>query len=434
MDYKYGPQYTVDAEEANGPIQFRKQSLHHTCRVIETCMHVGTSNQPSPLSFTKAILPLILLACMFFMNFFCRILLSPLLPVVETALALSHGEAGGLFLFLSLGYVIALFGSGFVSSKLTHRQTILMSAVLVSASLFAISVCQTPWHLRLTIAILGLSAGVYIPSSIAMITSLVRSEHWGKAIAVHELAPNAAFILAPLLVGTISTFLSWRELIVFTGLTTLIVGSVFALWGQGGRFRGQAPNLSAFTSFLRDKKFWLVALLFSLGVSGTLGIFSMLPLYLVSFHELNPERANGLIGLSRIMSLVTALASGWLADRLGPSRTIMWVLSVTGIATALLGLLSGTALLVMLFVQPLLAVCFFSAGFVAISRISSEAQRTIAVSVVVPVGFLVGGGAVPAAIGQMGQHGLFDTAITLAGVLIGFGAVIAYFVDLPARS
>jgi len=62
----------------------------------------------------------------FFLNFLGRVVLAPLMPYVERDLNVGHGEAGSLFLFGSLGYFAGLLGSGFLSSRSTHRRTIIL--------------------------------------------------------------------------------------------------------------------------------------------------------------------------------------------------------------------------------------------------------------------------------------------------------------------
>jgi len=75
-------------------------------------------------------IPIVLLTGVFYLNFTSRILLAPLLPVMEQDLGLGHGEAGSLFLHIALGYGAGLAASGFVSSRLTHRLTILLSLAI----------------------------------------------------------------------------------------------------------------------------------------------------------------------------------------------------------------------------------------------------------------------------------------------------------------
>jgi NNP family nitrate/nitrite transporter-like MFS transporter len=71
-----------------------------------------------------------------------------------------------------------------------------------------------------------------------------------------------------------------------------------------------------------------------------------------------------------------------------------------------------------------LAVCFFPAGFSALSLVGPPSIRNVAFSLAVPVGFLIGGGAVPAALGMMGEHGSFALGIMLYGVLLFSGLIL----------
>jgi NNP family nitrate/nitrite transporter-like MFS transporter len=77
------------------------------------------------------------------------------------------------------------------------------------------------------------------------------------------------------------------------------------------------------------------------------------------------------------------------------------------------------------FLQPLLAVCFFPAGFAALARIGPAGSRSLAVSLAIPIAFLLGGGAVPTLIGFMGDAVSFAAGIMLVGVLITVGALLA---------
>jgi len=65
------------------------------------------------------------------------------MPTLEKDLGMSHGEAGSLFLLISLGYFITLLGSGFFSSRLLHRKTIILSATAVGIALLGIAVSNS---------------------------------------------------------------------------------------------------------------------------------------------------------------------------------------------------------------------------------------------------------------------------------------------------
>ena len=375
--------------------------------------------------YEKPALPsLLLLTSIFYLNFFARVIFSPLLPAIEKNLALSHSEAGTIFLVISCGYFVSLLGSGFFSSKLGHKNTIVFSLFFISASLFLIASLTSFSHLQPAFFLLGLGAGIYLPSAIATITELFTHVHWGKAFAVHELAPNLAFLTAPLCSTLLLSRLHWQHIVLILAITSFIAASLYHYFGRGKKLFGTPPNISLCLVILKQRNFIILAILFALGISSTIGIFNILPLFLVTNHTMSLHDANLLVGMSRILTLGTALLGGWLADRFGNRKTIAIVLLLAGLATSGIGLTDGNFLVASIFLQPLLAVCFFPAGFALLSQLASPSARNVVISLAIPLAFLIGGGLLPALITVMADAGLFDTGIVLTGMFICSGALL----------
>ena len=162
------------------------------------CRSAGRRQNHVTEPFWPQLGPVVFLAVIFLINFIARIILSPLLPTIEKELGISHGQAGSFFFLISAGYVIGLLGSGFLASRSSHKITIVISTAGVGFALLGISVVSSLWAMRIGTLGLGFAGGLYIPSAIATITSLIERPHWGKAIAVHELAPTWLFLPGPL--------------------------------------------------------------------------------------------------------------------------------------------------------------------------------------------------------------------------------------------
>ena len=381
-------------------------------------------------SFGSQIGPILLLASIFFLNFIGRIVIAPLLPAIEADLSISHVQAGSLILITTAGYFVTVMGSGLVSSRTTHRNTIIFSAFTAAITLVGVSLSNSFSSLRGSLLLLGLATGFYLPSGIATLTSLAPAKHWGKALAIHELAPNLGFVAAPLISEALLHWFSWRGVLGFLGVSSALCGLAFWRFGRGGKFRGQVPNLSSYRNLFGQSSFWIMAILFGLGMGGSFGIYTMLPLYLTAEQGMDRPFANTLIGLSRVSGLFTSLLSGWATDRFGPRRTLLLVLFLTGLTTMLMGLASGAWLILLVFVQPMLAVCFFPAGFAALSLLGSSEIRSFGVSVAVPLGFLFAGGALPIGIGILGDAGRFALGIGGAGALILLGGLLSRLLRL----
>lgn len=394
---------------------------------------LSRDNNNGSEAFLTQFSPILLIASIFFLNFTCRIIVAPLLPIIEKDLGFSHGDAGSLFLFLSIGYFISLLGSGHISSRITHRKTIAVSAIAVGTALSLMSFSKSLFAMRFCVFLLGISAGTYLPSGISTVTSLVNPKHWGKAVAIHEIAPNLSFVLTPLLAEMLLHWFIWRNILFLIGIFSVIMGFVFIHFSKGGNFIGESPNFSSIKSIIEIPAFWILIFLFGLAITGSLGIYNMLPLYLVTEHGLSQEWANSLVGISRISTIGMAFLSGWATDRLGPKTIMVSVFLITGVLTLLLGIVSTNWIAIVVFLQPMLAVCFFPAGFAALSSISTPENRNVAISLTIPIAFVIGGGAIPALIGIMADKGYFAWSISLTGALIMIGFFLSFFLKLSEK-
>jgi NNP family nitrate/nitrite transporter-like MFS transporter len=384
-------------------------------------------------SFRSSLGQLFLLTLLFFMSFMARIVQAPLMPAIEKDLHITHAEAGSLFFIISAGYFITLMGSGFVSARITHRWTMVLSIACTGLALLATAASESLWQLRAGLFLTGLCAGLYLPSAIAAITGFVSPRHWGKAIAIHEVAPNLAFVLAPLFAEALLALYPWKIVLAVLGVGAILSSAAFLRFTRAGAFAGESPNFRSIGALGRLPSYWLMILLFGLVISGSLGIYTMLPLFLVSAHGLERDFANTLLAVSRIPGVLVAFGSGWFTDRIGPKRTILLILALNGLLTMALGIAPTAWLPCIVFIQPALAVCFFPAGFAAISLMAPAGARNIAVSMVTPFGFMIGAGVVPALIGWSSDLYSFSVGFLLVGGLILTGSLLSRMLAIGRR-
>lgn len=385
---------------------------------------------PTPEPFTTVIWSILLLTSLFFLTFMSRFIFAPLMPSIEHELGLTHAQAGSIFLSGSIGYFISSLGSGFVASRINHKGTLILTLFIAPLALLVCISVASLWAIRVAMLVLGIAAGLHLPSNIATITAMVSRQDWGKALSVQQMAPPLALVLGPLLTVAISAYFSWRIPLGGIAAITLVVAFFLMRFGNFGDFPGNAPKVSLLKTIINQKSFWIMIILFAFGFGGQVGVYAMLPLYLVTEGGLNAEFANTLIGLSQISALFMTFFSGWLTDRIGEKLAIFLFLFTSGLMTIFLGILSGPWLKVIVFLQPALIVCYFPAGFAALSRIVQPDLRSLAAAWTVPTAFLLGGGLFPAVLGYMGQAYTFGLGISLAGCIITIGSVIAFFLNL----
>jgi NNP family nitrate/nitrite transporter-like MFS transporter len=255
---------------------------------------------------------------------------------------------------------------------------------------------------------------------------MVRRQDWGKAMGVHSSAPTLGLVLGPLLVAALMGFVSWRSLITFLGAFSFFVGMAFLVFGKCGDFPGDAPKLAALKQLIRLPSFWVIIFLFVMALGGSVGIFTVLPLYLITERGMDKTFANTVLGFAQISGFLAALAGGWFADRAGPKRAMAILLVAGGAANIFLGVSGDRWLLIVLFIQPALTGSFFPGAFSALSRIVPPNLRSVVASVAIPVAFLIGVGVFPALYGYLGQTHSFGLGFVLAGSLMLSGPLFAF--------
>jgi NNP family nitrate/nitrite transporter-like MFS transporter len=374
--------------------------------------HSGVRNIfPFPLS------TILFLVFIFTLNFASRVVLSPLLPLLEREQGLGHGEAGSLFLLIQFGYCFGLLVTGVISSRINHRRTILLSTTALGIVLLAMSGSTSMAGIRVGLVLLGTSAGLYLPSGMSTITEEIPRKHWGKAIAVHELAPNLGFVAAPLMAEVVLRMLPWRGVLAVLGALAILAGALFQMFTRGGTHRSEPPNFGMMRQLMRDSSLWVTAMCFAVAVGLSMGLYAMMPLFLVS--EIGMERglANTIVGLSRASGIGMIFFAGLVTDRVGHRRALTIFFSAMGILTLLLGLIHGRVITaVLVFLQPAAVACFFPTGFSMVSQIFPANLRGLAVSVVTIFGSLVGAGAIPPGIGYLAEITSFSLALSLLGL------------------
>jgi len=160
----------------------------------------------------------------------------------------------------------------------------------------------------------------------------------------------------------------------------------------------------------------------------------MLPLYLVTERSMDQYWANTLVAVSRVSGLGMAFLAGWATDRFGARKIMAAVFLLTGTMTFLLGVTKGYWMVLIVFAQPMLAVCFFPAGFAALSCIGPSSSRNVAVSLTIPLAFLIGAGAIPVGLGIMADTVSFAFGFALVGVFILMGFLLSLTLQLPAEN
>ncbi len=358
------------------------------------------------------------LAAMLFFSMYARLLVAPLLVFIQEDLGVGPARATRLFLPLSIAYALAMVGSGYLAERLFHRRTIAASALIVGIGLIMAAFCRSINGLYVAFTLVGAGAGLYPPSGVAAVTSLVEDRIRGRAIAIHEVGPNLAFVLAPLVVS-IGTFIAdWRWVAGVSGLAAVLSGLLFDRHAVAGRFPGERLQLHNLKPIIKQRAFWAIFVFFSLAASSTIGVYSILPTFLVRVEGMAVGPVNTLLSLSRISGIGILFVAGVMVDRIGVPRLIGIVFLITGVLTISIGAFHATPMLIGIFLQPVAIAAFFPAAVSAMADLGPPRVRNVAVSIIIPGVNIISNGVFPSVMGILTERG------TVRSGFIGLGALI----------
>ena len=176
----------------------------------------------------------------------------------------------------------------------------------------------------------------------------------------------------------------------------------------------------------------MVGLLWVAASASQSGLFSILPLFLIKERGLPFGYANTLIGITRIGGLFVSIASGFLADRYGYKKMLIFSLLSTGLSTIGLALAPNpTILIIALILQATLSTMSFPAALAAIPHLNPPSDRSAATGLIFFLAVIFGNGICPFLLGVTADYVSFQIGILGLGILISLSPLVLRFLQKP---
>lgn len=321
-----------------------------------------------------------------FYNYSSRTIFSPILPKIETELEIGHASAGGLFSFISIGYGLGLLLADPFMRWLSPRRLLLFghgSLVLFMGLFFLV---RGYYFFALLCLLIGFAAGVYLPCAIPLLVDQFTSHHWAKVMGFHGTAPPVSLFVIPLAISLLLEISSWKFIIFLFFLMGIPLLPALERLTRGSP-DSTLPTKPEYASLLKDKKIWALSLIHGFAASANLGIYAIIPLFLVSERGFTLFKANQLLAISRVGGIVVPFLVGAIADRFGNIKTLISVMILSGLFTILMAMSHQEIFLtIFLFLQTSIIVGFFPLSFTLTVKTVGHANRGPAVALVTGFG------------------------------------------------
>ncbi len=374
--------------------------------------------------FKKALPWISLMGIMFFFSYSGRSLLPLLVLPISQEFGLNNEEAMTLVMILSVGLSLGMLCSGFLLSRLTAR-TVVQVAIGGSAFFYiAMPLAGALWQVEALVAAYGLVVGLYFPAGMATLGDLAAPRDLGKAVAIHELAPNLAFITVPLFTAFSLTFLEWRQCFAMAGLLYLTGSILFTIVGKGGRKKAAPPSFAGLAEIVASPNTWVFMLWFALAVAGEFAVYSVATPYLVDELGRSEESANFILSVSRLITPVCVLLGGVLADAWPPRRLVGGYLLLHGLALLLMTLPFLPLVITGLIAQGALTACIFPPLLRVFADLFPAGRQSLVLSISTPAAAFLATGIVPRLLGWAGDHYSFALGIGVLGFVYLLGLLL----------
>jgi MFS family permease len=302
---------------------------------------------------------------------FLQLTLPPLFPLLREELGVSWVALG---VISSVFYAVSGLAqpiAGFCVDRLGARRVLLSGMALFGAAIAVTGLAPT-YHALLPIAALaGLGNSVFHPADYSILNATVSGRRIARAYSLHQISGNLGWVLAPLLVGSVTHVAGWRIALLTAGGLALLATLLIALQTRGlGAPMATAPRahgagLRADLRLLMAVPILMAFGYFVLLTASTSGIQTFAVPALGAIYHAPLVLATGALTVYLFGNASGVLTGGFLADR-ATRHDLVAATGVLSAATLMIVLASGA--LPLAAVSVVMALTGFSMGVTAPSR------------------------------------------------------------------
>ncbi|SEH64846.1 Sugar phosphate permease [Halopenitus malekzadehii] len=262
----------------------------------------------------------------FFVTYFARLAISPVVPLIVADLAVSNTVIGVALSGMWLAYGLSQFPSGILADRFGERRVILlavggttvMSVLLAFAPVFPVFV--------LAAVLLGLLAGLHYAVATTLLSRTFSDV--GTAVGIHTAGGPLAGLVAPTIAAWIGVRYGWRPAIAVSAIVGVPVLLAFA-W----RVRPTEPRrpdqrmrerfrVGPLVELVTRPELLAPLLVAMAGTYVVQGLMSFLPTFLVEFREYTTATAGVVFSAFFLVRTGAQVVIGRLSDRLSRDAAI----------------------------------------------------------------------------------------------------------------
>lgn len=375
-----------------------------------------------------------------------RFMINPLFPVMSRDLGLNYQNLGQISAVLSLTWGAAAIFTGRLSDRIGKRKILIPAMVAFSLLVTCTGLATGLASLLMIRALIGFAEGASVPTSIVATAEASKPGRMGLNIGILQMAPPLMGLgLGPIIVVALLKVLpSWHWVFGVVALPGLLLAFVLARVLRDQRptadpsVHAATASEASFRDVLKYRNVVFVALDFVCLMSCLVVLSVFIPNYLTDHLKLGMDQMGMTmsgIGLGGCLGMVLIPA---LSDRLNRKFLMLVAMAIE---------IVGLYMLIQIGAEPgklfaaLFVITFLNAGVftIVVGPLTNESVppylATTATGIVVGLGEVVGGAAVPAIAGSVAHHmGIqYVLYIALGAIVVSF-FIAAFGIRSPGKA
>jgi FSR family fosmidomycin resistance protein-like MFS transporter len=311
-----------------------------------------------------------LIAAGHMVSHFLQLALPPLFPLLRSELDVSWAALGVVSSVFYGASGVAQTVAGFFVDRLGARRVLLAGMTLMGTGIALGGFATSYWMLLAVAALAGLGNSVFHPADYSMLNSSVSARRIARAYSLHSISGNAGWVLAPLVVGTVTHVAGWRVALMTAGGLALLATLVLATQtrGLGASVPSSTtarPSVAADLRVLLAVPIMMAFGYFALLTASTTGIQTFAVPALGLIYDAPLTLATGALTVYLFGNATGIFTGGFLADRVA-RHDLVAATGVTCAAALMIALAS--ARLPLSAIGAAMAATGFSMGVTAPSR------------------------------------------------------------------
>ena len=276
-----------------------------------------------------------------------------LLPILGKELGLSYTEIGFVMTVQHLAGAISNMPGGMLVDAIGKKGYVMATSLFWVGLPYALmALTRNYWMLLVCVALVGIGNNLWHPSAIPTLANRY-PERKGFVLAVHGMGGNLGEALAPLFIGLLLSWMSWRAAVIvnivpgaiMAAMILLVLGAFSVSYNAD---KPAAPKekqtageyLSGILGLLRNRGLMLISVSSGFRSMTQIGLLTFLPAYLAYELGYSPWAVGLAMTLLQVAGFIATPIGGHLSDKVGRKKVVMASFGVTAcliIAMALAG-------------------------------------------------------------------------------------------------